>query len=234
MLWSEISISTLSSSRVAQLTHLQHFCGNFCILNHVTESTRVGHGRSRTTIDLLLAEDGAEGSFRVLPHSLSDHLPILATLAFEMPTVPVLRSSRNTRGQIRHCLTVRQVMLYYSALVIPDILYASNAFLPGQSAEQRNTVAELDKRCIHCVADEHPLAHTLPLYTRLGVCPVLERGECKLRHLTFRIRSEIGSELLSCRIVLQGPPTGMTTRDQLGRNLPLPWPTVLLTHADRF
>ena len=59
-------------------------------------------------------------------------------------------------------------------------------------------------------------------YTRLGVCPVLERGECKLRLLTFRIRSEIGSELLSSRIVLQGPPTGMTTQDQLGRNLPLP------------
>ena len=87
-----------SSSRAAQLTHLQHFCGNFCILNHVTESTRVGRGGSRTTIDLLLAEDGAVGSCRVLPHSLSDHLPILATLAFEMPTVPVLRSSRNTRG----------------------------------------------------------------------------------------------------------------------------------------
>ncbi|XP_065180994.1 uncharacterized protein LOC135811687 [Sycon ciliatum] len=124
--------------------------------------------------------------------------------------------------QIRHCLTVRQAMLYYSALVIPDILYASNAFLPGLSAEQRNTVAKLDKRCIRCVADEHPLAHTLPLYTRLGVCSVLERGECKLRLLTFRIRSGIVSELLSSRIVLQGPPTGMTTRGQLGRNLPLP------------
>ena len=78
--------------------------------------------------------------------------------------------------QIRHCLTVRQAMLYYSALVIPDTLYASNAFLPGLSAEQRNTVAKLDKRCIRCVADEHPLAHNLPLYTRLGVCPALERG----------------------------------------------------------
>ena len=87
---------------------------------------------------------------------------------------------------------------------------------------QRNTVAKLGKRCIRCVADEHPLAHTLPLYTRLGVCPVLERGGRKLRLLTCKIRSGIVSERLSSQIVLQGPPTGMTTRGQLGRNLPLP------------
>ena len=94
----------------------------------------------------------------------------------------------------------------------------------GLPAEKRNTVAKLDTRCIRCVADEHPLplAHTLPLYTRLDVCSVLKRGECKLRLLTFRIRSGIVSELLSSPIVLQGPPTGMATRGLLGWDLPLP------------
>ena len=41
---------------------------------------------------------------------------------------------RQIRRQIRHCPTVWQPLLYYSALIISDILFESNAFLPGLSA----------------------------------------------------------------------------------------------------
>ena len=33
----------------------------------------------------------------------------------------------------------------------------------------------------------HWYAHTMPLYQQLGICPVLERAECKLRLLVYRV-----------------------------------------------
>ena len=75
---------------------------------------------------------------------------------------------------IRSCLTEQQALLFYRSLILPDMLYGSNAFFSVLSAHQRHQLSVLDKRCIRCVANQPFLSHTDPIYTRLGLIPIIQ------------------------------------------------------------
>ena len=101
---------------------------------------------------------------------------------------------------IRSCLTEQQALLFYRSLILPDMLYGSNAFFSVLSAHQRHQLSVLDKRCIRCVANQPFPSHTDPIYTRLGLIPIIQNAHCKLRLLMLRIHTARISNLLSKRL----------------------------------
>ena len=101
---------------------------------------------------------------------------------------------------IRSCLTEQQALLFYRSLILPDMLNGSNAFFSVLSAHQRHQLSVLDKRCIRCVANQPFPSHTDPIYTRLGLIPIIQNAHCKLRLLMLRIHTARISNLLSKRL----------------------------------
>jgi len=110
-----------------------------------------------------------------------------------------------TLRAIRGSMSERLALLFYTALVLPDLLYASNAYFSSLSSHQRNQLAVLDKRFIRCVANADVISHTTPIYRRLRQAPVLERASCKLRTLIHRIHTGRISESISRRLVRYRP-----------------------------
>ena len=74
-------------------------------------------------------------------------------------------------------LSEQQSLLFYSALLHPDMLYGLNALFSALTAQQRQQLTVLDKRCVRCVANLPFLSHTTPIYTRLSLIPVIERAK---------------------------------------------------------
>ena len=56
-----------------------------------------------------------------------------------------------------------QAHLFYDALILPDALYATNAFLQGLSQEQGQVLLRPDMMCILWITRQRPLTHTMPL-----------------------------------------------------------------------
>ena len=94
----------------------------------------------------------------------------------------------------------QQALLFYRSLILPDMLYGSNAFFSVLSAHQRHQLSVLDKRCIRCVANQPFPSHTDPIYTCLGLIPIIQNAHCKLRLLMLRIHTARISNLLSKRL----------------------------------
>ena len=72
------------------------------------------------------------------------------------------------------CLNATQAHLFYTALMLPDVLYSSNAYFAALSAHQRNInkLAILDKHCIRVITIGYfQHTHTAPIY--LARCPFL-------------------------------------------------------------
>ena len=126
-----------------------------------------------------------------------------------------------TLRQIRSCLAERQALLFYTALVLPDMLYSSSAFFAALTSQQRSKLAVLDKRCIRLVADQLFPAHTAPIYARLKLMPLMERMQCKLRLLMHRVHTGQISSLLVSRLPRQ-PTSARANRNCDDQTYPLP------------
>ena len=109
-------------------------------------------------------------------------------------------------------------MLFYTALVLPDLLYALNAFSAALTSQQQSKLAVLDKRCIHLVANQLFPAHTAPIYSRLRLIPRMERMHCKLRLLIHRIHTRQISSLLASRVLCHATSASRTTMARTNRN----------------
>ena len=88
------------------------------------------------------------------------------------------------------------------------MLYGSNAFFSVLSAHQRHQLSVLDKRCIRCIANQPFPSHTDPIYTRVGLIPIIQNAHCKLRLLMLRIHTARINNLLSKSLCQQ--PEGVT------------------------
>jgi len=124
-------------------------------------------------------------------------------LRFEKQLSLVIRRSAvklNTLRTIRSCLSEAQAKLFYTALVASDVLYASNCYFPALRTQQQQQLAIMDKRFMRCITNTPAPASTAPMYNRLKLLPILDRAQCKLRVLAYRIHNRTISELLSNRV----------------------------------
>ena len=121
---------------------------------------------------------------------------------------------------IRPDITRAQSLPYYTALLLSDILYASNAYFASLSTSLKQILIRLDKRCIRCITTQPSRAHTMQLYAQLSICPAVERADCKLWLLVHRILHGNVSLLLKSRLEYNSLPRA--TRGQDACNLPLP------------
>ena len=116
-----------------------------------------------------------------------------------------------TFWQIRHNLTDSTATLYHNSLIMPDLLYASNALWPGFSLGQIDQLKKLWKSSVRCTAKADPLAHTLPLAAQLNL-PLLDAAASKkLLILAHRCCYGAISPLLSTRLHLVSS-TGTSVR----------------------
>ena len=84
-------------------------------------------------------------------------------------------------------ITRAQYLFYPTAHILPDLLYAWNAYFASLSASLKQILIRLDKRCIRCITTQPSRAHTMQLYAQLGICPAVKRADCKLRLLVHCI-----------------------------------------------
>ena len=70
-----------------------------------------------------------------------------------------------TLRTIRPSLSEHQSLLFYSVLLLPDMLYGSNAFFSALKAQQRHQLTVLDKRCVRCVANLPFPSHTTHIHS---------------------------------------------------------------------
>ena len=128
----------------------------------------------------------------------------------------------HTLWQIRRYIPETLALRLYKALIVPSICYASNAFYSSLSVMQKKRLALLCKRAIRCVASVPPLTHTVPIYSRLNVQPVLHLMSRKLKVLMFRINNYFISPLIYNRVKHAGNLGTAVTRASASGNFALP------------
>ena len=90
-----------------------------------------------------------------------------------------------------------EYLMFYKALILPDTLYASNAYFSSLCTQQPTITDECSVCCITYILFP---AHTGHVYTCLGLGTVVERGESKLHVLAFRVRSGMVGSLTRERL----------------------------------
>ena len=216
------SVATLNQVLSVAVSNLADYLhGKGLVLNPDKTQVLAIEASRRSTLELNVNCNGTPLTQTTTARFLG--LQIDSCLRWDVQVSSIVRKTSQkltTLRTIRPSLSERQSLLFYSALILPDMLYGSNAFFSALTAQQQHQLAVLDKRWVRCVADLPFPSHTTPAYTRLSLTPVIERAKCKLRFLMHRVHTSSISPLLKDRVALQ-PPSNTRGNDNSKYVVPL-------------
>ena len=116
-------------------------------------------------------------------------------------------------------------LLYYKAVILPDILYASTSFYPLLSVTSAQPLSILCKRSVRCVMLAPPRTHSRPLFAQLGVHDYRHHINTKMAVLMHRFVNKHASPLLCARVEPVVRSDSIRTRSLQQHNLCLPPPS---------
>ena len=135
---------------------------------------------------------------------------------------------RKVSGKLVSLWKIRQVLSesvmkhLYKSLLVPDILYCSNAYYPGLPAVAKNTLLRLTKRCLRCVANAPQRTPTAHLLHRLGLQPLEFAATEKLTVLMYRIANHQVSPKIAQRLEKLSDHPGLRTRGSVNNSFKVP------------
>ena len=114
--------------------------------------------------------------------------------------------------KIRQTITEGVMKHIYRALLVPDILYCSNAYFPGLPGGAKDRLLRLTKRCLRCVGNAPQRTPTAPLLRRLGFQSVERMTVDKLALMMHRVVSRNISPVIFQRVERLSDTAGACTR----------------------
>ena len=124
--------------------------------------------------------------------------------------------------QARHCLTQRVAKLFYVAVFLPDILYASTVYYPLLSASLKAKVFRLFKRGLRCAMQAAPRTPTALILSSLSLFTLEQEVMCKTAVLMHRLCYKYASPLLNSLATFVCRTQGAHTRGETSMQLLIP------------
>lgn len=115
-------------------------------------------------------------------------------------------------------------LIYYKAVILPDILYASSSYYPLISTSTAVQLETLCKKSVRCIMEVSPWTHSAPLFSHLALKDFRQHIEKKFAVLLHRLVHKHASSLLSSRVSHVVRSDHIRTRAVENGNLCLPVP----------
>lgn len=215
------SVNDLNTTLTTSVGRLHHYLTEKgLILN--TDKTQVLGLSSRRSDPLTLTVSCNGDALKQTPTAKYLGLVMDSQLQWDTQVSSVVKKMGHKLAvfrSLRSCLSERQALLFFNALILPDLMYATNSYFSALTSQQRHQLQVMEKRCVRCIAQQPFPAHTGPIYTRLNIATFPERAECKLRLMMFRTFTGQISPLISRRLALTTP---SNSRQSDARNYHIP------------
>ena len=126
----------------------------------------------------------------VLDEGLSWKTHVSAKSLAAIRSIGALRRANNS-------LCLKAKWLYYSSVIMPNLIYGSNAYLPNLPVACMNRFIKLQKRALRAIFGLPPWAHTAPLFLMFDETNVLNKMLRKLALLVWRTQNRSCGSLLA-------------------------------------
>ena len=125
-------------------------------------------------------------------------------------------------------MTLNIAKLFFTSVILSDILYASNSFQSSLTAAALDKLIRLTKRGVRCVMNSSKRAHTAPLFAYLSLLPLPVLFDRKLLAVMYRCVNETISPQIACRITpmnrtsIEHPQHSSRTRGEAAHDIRYP------------